>query len=280
MKPGPAAGRTIAGWRLLHLLGQGAHGSVYLAEKGAARSALKLVPLDSDGDAAAVAADFLRRASAVRRMAHPHVVGIHDAGVEGGIGWLAMELVPGGDLSAHLAPPRLLAPALVLAVTARVAEALAHAHRHGLVHRDLKPANVLVHWPTDTVKLADFGLARLDDAAPTGTGVVPGSPAYMAPELLAGGLPTPQTDLYALGVMLFQLLAGCLPHEAATMGELLRRVATLPAPDLAPLAPGTPPAVCALVAALLAPRPAHRPGDGDDVAARLREAADRLGTAP
>jgi len=127
----------------------------------------------------------------------------------------------------------------------------------------------MVDWPSDTVKLTDFGLARTVDAVDTGTGVVLGSPAYMAPEQLAGNVPTAQTDLYALGAMLFQLLSGRLPHEAATMGELLRQVASQPAPDLRRLVPRISPAVADLVARLLARRSTERPADASEVAKRL-----------
>ena len=105
------------------------------------------------------------------------------------------------------------------------------------MHRDIKPSNVLVDLAADIVKLTDFGIARMPDATRTRTDVMLGTPVYMAPEQLAGSVPTPASDLYALGVTLFQLLAGRLPHEADTLGELLRRVASEPAPDLRTLRP-------------------------------------------
>jgi serine/threonine-protein kinase len=280
MRP-PRPGDVLAGHRLLRILGEGTHGRVFLAEApgplGAAPAtvAIKVVPLHGPGSehashAADAAEAFRSAAAAAQRLQHPNVVAVFGHGVVDGLGWLAMEAVPGTDLGRHTHPARLLPEPLALLAAERVAQALAHAHAHGVVHRDLKPANVLVHWPARLVKLADFGLARAGDAAQTRTGLVPGSPAYMAPELLAGAVPTPHTDLYALGALLFQLLTGRLPHEAASMGELLRRVAHEPAPDLRTLRPGMAPAAAVLVARLLAKTPAGRPADADAVASELR----------
>ena len=191
------------------------------------------------------------------------------AGVEGPLGWLAMEPVAGSDLTRYTRPQRLLPEPLVLRVCERIAQALAYAHRQGVVHRDVKPANVLVDWPRDAVKLADFGLARADDGVQTGTGIVPGTPAYMAPEQLAGAVPTPRSDLYAVGVMLYQLLSGRLPYEGASMGEWLRQVADQPVPDLRLLRPDLPAGLAAVCTRLLAKQPAERPADGDAVAREL-----------
>lgn len=277
---GGAAGLRVAGWRLGRRLGQGAQSAVFVAvrEADGTTAALKTVPLPASARAA-----FLQQAERARRLRHPDIVEVIDAGVdigiegaiEGGMGWVAMELVPGGDLGRYTRRPRLLPEPVVLEVGARVARALAHAHRHGLVHRDLKPANVLVHWPTRCVKLADLGLARAPGAEPTDSGVVPGSPAYMAPEQLAGAAPDAPADLYALGVVLFELLAGRRPYEGSSLGELLRRVATEPPPSLAALRPDLPPALGALVGRLLARDPAERGSDGDAVAAVL----ERIGAA-
>ena len=265
-------GGVVAGYRLLRTLGHGAQSTVFLAEResDAQAVALKLVSLDSADESARRA--FLHNAASARRLVHPGIVAVLAAGVEGPLGWLAMEPVPGASLERYTRPSRLLPELLVLSVAEALAVALAYAHRQGVVHRDIKPANVLAHWPSDTVKLADFGLARLSDAGQTATGLVLGSPGYMAPEQLAGSVPTPASDFYALGVTLFQLLAGRLPHEAHALGELLRRVASEPAPDLRSLQPGVPAPLAALVARLLAKSPSARPTDGDELVQAVRAA--------
>jgi serine/threonine-protein kinase len=264
-------GQSIAGYRLIRRIGQGAHGAVYLAldPRGALSVALKVIALPSGAPAPAARDAFLRSAQTARRLTHPGIVALYAAGVEGPLAWLAMEPVPGSDLMRYTRPQRLLPEALVLRLCERIAQALAYAHRQGIVHRDVKPANVLVDWPSDAVKLADFGLARADDGVQTGTGIVPGSPAYMAPEQLAGGVPTPRSDLYALGVMLYQLLTGRLPFEGASMGEWLRQVADQPVPDLRLLRPELPVGLAALCTRLLAKRSAERPADGGAVAREL-----------
>lgn len=266
------AGHQVAGHKLHRLLGSGAHGTVYLAspEGSTKLVALKLLRLPS-GDAAKPAARvFLDTAAAAQALRHADVVAVQGAGIDGDIGWLAMEPVPGVELGRYTRAPRLLPEALVLQVCQRLARALAHAHRHGVVHRDVKPANVLVHWPTNTVKLTDFGLARLVDSMNTATGMMLGSPAYMAPEQLAGAVPTPRSDLYALGVTLYELLAGQPAYPGQTMGELLRQVTQDTVPDLTTVRPELPAALNTLLHQLLAKQPSQRPGDGDAVAEQLR----------
>jgi serine/threonine-protein kinase len=262
-------GQVVAGYRLIRRIGQGAHGAVYLAQdpRSALTVAIKIVTLPSGLPAAGDT--FLRSALTARRLNHPGIVAVLAAGVEGPLGWLAMEPVAGSDLTRYTRPQRLLPEPQVLRVCERIAQALAYAHRLGVVHRDVKPANVLVDWARDAVKLADFGLARADDGAQTGTGIVPGTPAYMAPEQLAGAVPTARSDLYALGVMLYQLLTGRLPYEGASMGDWLRQVADQPVPDLCLLRSDLPAALAALCTRLLAKRPAERPADGDAVAREL-----------
>lgn len=273
---------SVAGYRLLRQIGCGASGSVHLAEHQATQQvvALKIVPLPAGPMRAAAGTQFLEAASAAGRLLHPHIVQVHEAGLLGDIAWLAMEPLAGGDLARYTRPPRLLPEALVLRLCSRLAGALAHAHRQGVVHRDLKPANVLVNWADDVVKLADFGLARTNAASHTGTGIVMGTPSYMAPEQLAGALPSPATDLYALGVLLFELLLGRLPHQGQSMGELLRQVANEAAPDIQTLRPDLPAALAQLVASLLAKTASARPRDGDAVALQLRLLSPALNKAP
>lgn len=275
MQAGLGPGSVVAGHRLLRPLGTGVQSHVYLAERLAdgRELALKLSalgPAEAGSGYAAASAVFLRAAALARSLRHPHIVEVLDAGIEGPLAWLSMEALPGGDLLSHTAAAPRLPAAQVLGWARELALALSHAHRHGVVHRDLKPGNVLLD-AAGRAKLADFGLARSAGALHTGTGIVPGTPVYMAPELLAGGVPSAASDLYALGVLLFELLTGCRPHAAPTMGELLRRVAQQPPPGLLELRPGLPPQLAALVARLLAKQPRERPADADALAAELQQ---------
>ncbi|MDH4391363.1 MAG: serine/threonine-protein kinase [Aquabacterium sp.] len=204
-----------------------------------------------------------REAELARKLDHPDIVAVYEAGLQGQHAWLVMERIRGADLSRYTQRHLLLPENLVLHIGARVAAALAHAHAQGVVHRDLKPANVLVNLATGLVKLADFGVARTDDAAQTRTGLTLGTPAYMAPEQLAGAPASAATDTYALGVMLFELLAGRRPHQAATLGELLQATANQPPAALARLRPDLPAPAVAAVEQLLARRPADRPAQLD-----------------
>lgn len=271
MRSALVPGIVVAGHRLLRPLGSGVQSEVHLAIRlsDGLELALKVTPLSPAGSPQA-ADGFLRAAGLARSLGHPHIVRVFDAGVEGTLAWLSMEYLPGGDLERHLLASALPPVARALGWASELALALAHAHRHGVVHRDLKPGNVLLD-ASGHAKLADFGLARGIDALHTGTGVVPGTPFYMAPELLAGNVPSAASDLYALGVLLFELLTGQRPHMAATMGELLRRVAQEPPPALATLRPDLPPALGVLLDRLLAKLPRERATDGDAVAAQLQQ---------
>jgi eukaryotic-like serine/threonine-protein kinase len=170
----------------------------------------------------------------------------------------------------------LLPVSSVIAIGARVADALAHAHDHGVVHRDIKPANVMIDPAHDQVKVTDFGVARLLDASRTRTGLVLGSPSYMSPEQLAGRALDGRSDLYSLGVVLFQLLTARLPCAGSSMAELLAAVANQPALDARMLRPGLPDALADVVTILLEKRPELRYADGHSLASDLRLVAARM----
>jgi len=269
---------------LLRLLGRGLSGRVYAAHDRRLNRlvALKIYALPPPSDSArpsAAQAEARSRSGAeadiTRRLRHEDIVQVLDQGVFEDQAWLAMELVPGSSLQRYTDPQRLLPEPLLLQAGQRIALALDHAHAQRVVHRDLKPANVLVDWPSDTLKVVDFGLARTEDAAATRTGLMLGTPQYMAPELLAGARPDVRSDCYALGVMLFELLTGRLPFETTNMGELLRRAARDPAPDLREHKPQAPEPLARLVAELLATQPGQRLAEASRVAGRLRSV--RLG---
>ena len=270
----PAPANTFGPYRVLRPLGRGTAGTVHLALDDSTNTAvaLKVVPLGAPENAALfneARGRFLVEAYAARRLAHPDIVAVLAAGEAQGRGWIAMELVPGNDLGRYTQTARLLPEPLVLRIGQRLATALAHAHGAGIVHRDIKPSNVMAHWPSNTLKLSDFGLARTVDAAATRSGLVLGSPAYMAPEQLAGAVPDARTDLYALGVTLFQLLAGRLPHDAPSVGELLHRVASQAAPDIRSINPSTSPGLAKLLQVLLAKAPQQRLQTADEAAQAL-----------
>lgn len=262
-------------------IARGATSVVYLARdtRNGQRVALKTLALgrELEGDALAEArARFLREAEAARRLRHPGIVKVLDAGEAQGVAYLAMAPLPGHDLSRHVAAGGLLPATQVLRIAARLADALAYAHAQGVVHRDIKAANVLVDLAADRVALTDFGIARIGDASHTRTGMLLGTPQCMAPELLAGQRADSRSDLYALGVLLFQLLCGRLPFEAGALGALMRQVVNDPAPELHVLRPDLPAALDALVARLLAKDPALRPQDGAELALELRAIAESI----
>ena len=223
---------------------------------------------------------FQRETEATRRLRHPDIVEVFDSGDDGHLAWLVMELLTGRDLSHHTRPATLLPVSGVLAIGARVADALAHAHDHGVVHRDIKPANVMIDPARDQVKVTDFGVARLLDASRTRTGLVLGSPTYMSPEQLGGRTIDGRSDLYSLGVVLFQLLTARLPFSGATMSELMAAVAQQPAPDARLLRPGLPDALADVVSILLEKRPELRYADGHSLAGDLRLVASRMQPRP
>jgi serine/threonine-protein kinase len=275
---------TLGPYRLIRPLGHGSMGVVHLAIDGRTQQplALKVLTLGHDlsaGEHALARERFLGEAQAARRLSHPDIVSVYDVGEQDGTAWMAMELLSGCDLGRYTHMSRLLPEPLVLALVARLARALAHAHALGVVHRDIKPANVMLDLPAGRLKLTDFGVAGLADMSRTRTGVVLGTPFYMAPEQLAGAGADARSDLYSLGVLLFQLLTGRLPHEQASLGELLRAVAREPAPDLRTLRPALSPALAAVVAKALDKQPGQRHADGNRLADALTDLAQPGGTA-
>jgi len=163
-------------------------------------------------------------------LSHPGIVTIYDAGEQGGLAYIAMEFLDGKDLRAYVAKGALLPLRKVIDHAADIAEALAYAHRQGVVHRDIKPANIML-LNSGAVKITDFGIARIMASSKTRTGVVKGTPYYMAPEQITGKKVDGRCDIFSLGIVLFQLLTGSLPFTAPSPGELMHKIVNDPHPD-------------------------------------------------
>jgi len=265
-------------------LGKGAMGVVYLGKdpKIGRVVAIKTMALSQEfaGDELVDARErFFREAETAGRLQHQNIVTIFDAGEEHDLAYIAMEFLKGKDLADHCKGDQLLPVPVVLSIVARVAEALAYAHKQHVVHRDIKPANIMYEAQSDTVKVTDFGIARITDSSKTKTGLVLGTPSFMSPEQLAGKKVDGRSDLYSLGVMLFQMLAGVLPFRGDSMSELMYKIANEEAPDIRIIRPDLPQALADVVALSLSKRPETRYQTGDQFAADLRNVMGLLGGA-
>lgn len=238
-------------------LGKGAMGIVYLGKDPKLNRlvAIKTLALSQEFEADELeeaTTRFFREAAAAGRLDHPHIVSIYDAGEEQDVAYISMEFFKGGNLVPYTQNDNLLPIEKVLDIGMRIAEALDYAHRQGVVHRDIKPANIMYNPASGCIKITDFGIARITDNHKTKTGVILGTPSYMSPEQLAGKLLDGRTDLFSLGVMLYQLLAGKLPFSAETMATLMFRIANEPHPNIQIQRPDLPDCVAAIINTALA----------------------------
>jgi serine/threonine protein kinase len=256
-------GTLLAGkFRIERLIGAGAMGAVYaiVHELTHSKRALKLLhpALRNVPD---LVRRFLNEASAAGRAGNPHLVETFDAGMlPTGEPYLVMELLEGEPLDAILKRERYLEAALASEIVAQAAEGIDAAHRAGIIHRDLKPENLFVTTQDGTpfVKILDFGVSKFaaattDQMRLTRAGMVYGSPAYMSPEQLSAAEVDPRTDVFALGVVLFQTLTGILPFDGPTLEALALRMLTGELPPLDQLRPDLPPALIDVVRRSLAP---------------------------
>jgi eukaryotic-like serine/threonine-protein kinase len=218
---------------------------------------------------------FIREARSVARLAHPNVVAVFDQGAEGAYVYLAMEYVAGCTLRDVLRERGALRPRAALDVLEPVLAALGAAHRAGFVHRDIKPENVLI-GDDGRVKVADFGLVRAVGAVTSTTGSVLGTVSYLAPEQIEHGISGTRTDVYACGVVLYEMLTGVKPHRGDTPAQVLYRHLNEDVPPVSELVPGLAPGLDALVAAAAARDPEARPHDAVALLARVRSTRESL----
>jgi len=280
-----AVGTVVGSYRLIDVLGEGGMGRVYLAEhiKLGRRVAIKKLRHELASNPAAVAR-FFTEARAVNRISHENIVEITDLIEQPrGDNYIVMELLQGEDLGQRLARERTVPLSGALDIALQVASALSAVHAAGMIHRDLKPDNVFLVERRGNpcfVKVLDFGVAKLADAGSggiavhtTAAGQIIGTPEYMSPEQASGAPVDYRTDVYALGVILYEMILGTLPFRAKNFGELMIKHMTWPV-ELPVRQPGLPPGVQAgrdqLLLDLLAKDPHDRPASMTDVEQRIR----------
>ena len=232
-------------YEVLKEIGRGAMGVVYMGRDPKINRivAIKAIPLAEEFDPEYLEEArerFFREAETAGRLNHTDIVTIFDVGEDAELAFIAMEYLKGQHLSDFTEPRNLLEPGLALEIAARTADALHYAHRQNVVHRDIKPANIMYDFGSDSLKITDFGIARLTDASRTRTGIVLGTPSFMSPEQLEGKNVNGNTDLFALGVTLYQLLTGQLPFRGASMTKLMFVIANEPHQPVSELNPVLP----------------------------------------
>jgi serine/threonine-protein kinase len=271
---GDLARPQLGRYQVMKELGKGAMGVVYLGKdpKINREVAIKTLRFEDEFDAEdqKVMKDrFFREAESAGRLVHPNIVTIYDAGDDGDISYIAMELLSGCDLKEFAGKEKLLPSAEVMETIAKVADALDYAHSEGVVHRDIKPANIM-RLTDGRIKVADFGIARITSQSKTATGTVMGTPSYMAPEQLAGHKVDGRADLFSLGVTLFEMLTGDKPFTGESVATLMFRIANEPHPPISQHNANLPAGVQAVIDKALQKTPEQRYQRGADMARDLR----------
>lgn len=268
-------------------LGQGAMGIVYLGRdpkinRDVAIKTMALAQEFGDDELKEVKERFFREAESAGRLNHPNIVGIYDAGEESDLAYIAMELLKGKDLDGHIKPDTLLPVETVLEVVIHCAEALDYAHAQQVVHRDIKPSNIMYDPESGTVKITDFGIARITDSSKTRTGTVLGTPNYMSPEQCMGKKVDGRADLFSLGVVLYQMVSGSLPFKGESMATLMYSIVNDPPTDIKKVKPDINPALRKVIHNAIGKKPDKRYQSGKKMAAHLKVCLERIrgGDAP
>ena len=262
--------RCFGKYEILETIGSGAMGVVYLAydpviDRRVAVKTIRKHTLDAVADATD---RFRREASAAGRLNHPGIVAVYDYGEDNDVAFIVMEYAPGLELDLYVAQHRPSHRQLA-ALMAELLDALGYAHTAGVVHRDVKPGNILV---AERLKIADFGIARINNVIQTETGVAVGTPAYMAPEQFMGKGVDQRVDLFAVGVILYELLTGQRPFEGQSLEELAYKICHAdPAPPTS-LVASLPPAIDAVLARALAKDKAGRFASASELSRAIAEA--------
>jgi len=261
-------------------LGKGAMGVVYLGRdpKISRVVAIKTMALSQEFEAdelVEVKERFFREAETAGRLNHPNIVTIYDAGEEHDLAYISMEFLKGKDLAPHTKADNLLPIAKVINIVAKVADALDYAHEQSVVHRDIKPANIMYEADAEIVKVTDFGIARITDSSKTKTGMVLGTPSYMSPEQLSGKKVDGRSDLFSLGVMLYQMTTGQLPFTGDSMATLMFKIANEPHASANSVNANISTCLTIIIDRMLEKDPEKRYARGQEIASDLRRCAEQ-----
>jgi eukaryotic-like serine/threonine-protein kinase len=271
--PPPNPSRRLGHYQLSEALGEGGMGTVWLAEDEHLhrKAAVKVMKPEYARDPVA-RERFTREARAMAVVRSDHVVTVYGVGEQDGIPYLAMELLPGRPLDKWLERHPQPKIAAVVQIGREAAQGLAAAHAKGLIHRDVKPSNLWLEAPTGRVKVLDFGLARStqDDVRLTATGHPYGTPAYMSPEQARGEKLDHRSDLFSLGIVLYEMAAGRHPFPGDTPFTVMSAICNDQPAPVRELSPQVPEALAALIQQMLAKRPEDRPAGAEEVATALR----------
>jgi serine/threonine-protein kinase len=271
--------QTIGRYRVEKLLGSGAMGEVYRAYDPAIDRlvAIKVLRPELIGGSGSeqLLERFRREARAAGRRFHPNIVAIWDFGDDNGMPFLAMEYVEGRSLGELIKSSGPLTPSRAANIIMQVLSALGFAHANGIIHRDIKPSNIMV-LPNDDVKVADFGIARIDASDFTIVGDLLGTPAYMAPEQLSGAPVDHRTDLFAVGVILFEMLTGVKPFRGKSITEIISFMETRGPEDIGALNPAVPDSLKRVITKSLAFEPAQRYPQAGEFSKAISDAVPAL----
>ncbi len=271
---------TLGRYEVVKQLGKGAMGVVYLGKDPRINrtTAIKTFqfPEEVDPDQTQeLKKRFFQEAESAGTLAHPNIVTIYDAGEENDLAYIAMEFLQGHDLTRYTKPDALLDMPRAVSYAADVADALDYAHQKGIVHRDIKPANVML-LDSGVVKITDFGIARITASSQTQTGVVKGTPHYMSPEQISGQKVDGRSDIFSLGVMLYQLLSGRTPFSGDNMAALMHQIMNVPQHDPREYNPKIPKALVQILDKALQKNRDERYQSAAELARHLRIVAKKL----
>jgi serine/threonine-protein kinase len=270
---------NLGRYEIIGELGQGAMGVVYKAKDPLIDRvvAIKTINLNQAlEEREEYEARFYQEARAAGRLSHHNIVTIYDVGKSGDVAYIAMEFLQGRELREVLNEKSVLPIAQVLDIVAQVAQGLSYAHEHGIVHRDVKPSNIMIQQDGH-VKITDFGIARMASAAVrTQTGMVLGSPKYMSPEQVMGKLTDQRSDIFSLGVMLYEMLTGRPPFSGENVNAIMYQTLNATPPQPSSMNPAVPDMLNFIVAKALAKKIDERYQDANEFASDLRACRDSL----